>query len=132
MSAIKSVQTFATYCAPRPMQLGAARAIEEGDAWLEQTRREYERAGRRAAEALGLPPPDGGTFLFFDAAPSFRDGEGSMAFLERCLDAGVLLTPGPASGRDYATFARLSFTVEPLAELEDALDRLASLVRKPR
>jgi N-succinyldiaminopimelate aminotransferase len=67
--------------------------------------------------------------LFFDASPSFRDGEDLMGFLGRCLDAGVLLTPGSASGRDYASWARLSFTVEPLGELEDALARLAPLLR---
>lgn len=50
------------------------------------------------------------------------------AFLRRCLDAGVLLTPGAASGKDYESWARLCFTAIPPAELEDALGRLAPLL----
>jgi hypothetical protein len=44
------------------MQLGAARALDEGDAWLAQARGLYADAARRAASALGLPAPSGGTF----------------------------------------------------------------------
>jgi N-succinyldiaminopimelate aminotransferase len=128
MRAIRGVQTFLTYCAPRPLQLGAARALAEGDAWVEEARRLYGEAAATAADALGVPRPDGGTFLFFDAAPFFRAGEDVHGFLRRCLDAGVLLTPGAASGRDYATWVRLCFTVVPPAELADAVQRLAGVI----
>lgn len=128
MRAIRGVQVFNAYCAPRPMQLGAARALEEGEAWLAETRRLYARAGAEAAAALGLPAPEAGTFLFLDAAPHFRHGEDLRGFLERCLDAGVLLTPGPAAGRDYATWVRLCFTAVPPGELSDALGRLAGVL----
>jgi N-succinyldiaminopimelate aminotransferase len=128
MSAIRGVQTFLTYGAPRPLQLGAARALAEGDAWVDEARALYAEAGRRAAAALGLPAPAGGTFLFMDAAPHFREGEDLQGFLRRCLDAGVLLTPGPASGRDYATWVRLCFTVVPPVELDDALARLRTVI----
>jgi N-succinyldiaminopimelate aminotransferase len=124
MRAIRGMQTFQTYCAPRPMQLGAARALREGGPWLAEARRHYAEAGRRAADALGVKAPEGGTFLFFDAAPHFRAGETLMGFLERCLDAGVLLTPGTASGRDYTTWARLCFTCVPPGDLDQALERL--------
>lgn len=128
MGAIRGVQTFLTYCAPRPLQVGAARALNEGDDWLEDVRALYAQTSRRAAEALGLPAPEGGTFLFFDAAPHFRSGEDLNGFLRRCLDAGVLLTPGSASGKDYETWARLCFTAVPPAELDDALTRLSKLL----
>ncbi|MBE7478375.1 MAG: pyridoxal phosphate-dependent aminotransferase [Polyangiaceae bacterium] len=128
MPAIRGAQTFLTYCAPRPLQFGGARALAEGDAWVESTRRLYAETGRRAASALGLPPPEGGTFFFFDASRYFRAGEDIQAFLRRCLDAGVLLTPGAASGKDYESWARLCFTAIPPAELEDALGRLAPLL----
>lgn len=127
MRAIRGTQTFLTYCAPRPMQLGAARALTEGDEWLDRARALYRDAGTRAAAALGLPPPQGGTFLFIDAAPFFRDGETVTDFLERALDAGVLLTPGGASGSAYQSFVRLCFTTVPPAELDDAVRRLAPL-----
>ena len=98
MRTVRGVQTFLTYCASRPHQLGAARALDEGDAWVDNARRLYAEAGRRAAGTLGLRPPDGGTFLFFDSTPHLQPGEDVHGFLRRCLDVGVLLTPGGASG----------------------------------
>jgi N-succinyldiaminopimelate aminotransferase len=124
MQAIRGVQAFQTYCAPRPMQFGAARALTEGAAWLADARQRYIEAGRAAAKALGLPPPQGGTFLFFDARPHFHNGEALDGFLERCLDAGVLLTPGTACGRNYGTWVRLCFTSVPPTDLEQAVERL--------
>jgi len=128
MSIIRGVQTFQTYCAPRPMQLGAARALAEGEAWLAESRRLYGEAGRRAAEALGIAPPEGGTFLFFDATRHLAPGEDIAGFLGRCLDAGVLLTPGSACGADYSSWVRLCFTSLPPHELELALERLKPLL----
>lgn len=130
MQAIRGVQTFATYCAARPMQVGAARALREGGEWLAEARRAYEAAARASANALGVPRPDGGTFLFVDVRDRRREGEDTMALLERCLDAGVLLTPGAASGRDYEGFVRLCFTSIAPAELERALALLAPILAR--
>ncbi|AKF08077.1 pyridoxal phosphate-dependent aminotransferase [Sandaracinus amylolyticus] len=124
MQAIRGVQTFSTYCAPRPMQLGAARALDEGAAWLENARRLYRDAAERTAATFDLPAPMGGTFLFADVRPYRREGEDTMGFLERCLDEGVLLTPGSASGTDYEGWARVCFTSVPPDDLRDALARL--------
>ncbi|MFI5308726.1 MAG: pyridoxal phosphate-dependent aminotransferase [Polyangiales bacterium] len=128
MQVIRGVQTFYSYCAPRPMQLGAARALDEGDAWLADARMRYAEAARVSSEALGLPMPAGGTFLFFDASPYLRSDEDLMGFLERCLDAGVMLTPGSASGRDFERWARLCYTSVPPDELGEALDWLKTLL----
>ncbi len=129
MRVIQASQTFATYCAPRPMQLGAVRALEEGDGWLAETRAGYAAAGARAARALGLPAPEGGTFLFFHGRPYFRPEEDILGFLTRCLDeSGVLLTPGAASGEDYRDWARLCFTSVPPDELDEALDQLRKVL----
>jgi N-succinyldiaminopimelate aminotransferase len=124
MQIVRGVQTFYTYCAPRPMQLGAARALRDGEAWLANARSLYAAAARQAADALRLPMPAGGTFLFFDATPHLRAGESLMGFLERCLDAGVMLTPGSASGQHYENWARLCYTTVPPDDLRAALDRL--------
>ncbi|HSN91034.1 MAG TPA: pyridoxal phosphate-dependent aminotransferase [Anaeromyxobacteraceae bacterium] len=132
MEAIRAVQTFTQYCAARPMQLAAARALRDGDAWLAQARRAYGEAGRAAAAAVGIPPPEAGTFLFLDAAPHFRAGEELGGFLERCLEAGVLLTPGPACGRDFGTWVRLCFTAVPPDDLARALARLSGVLRAGR
>jgi len=129
MSAVRGAQTFMTYCASRPMQLGAARALLEGGAWLERARGLYREAGHRAAEVLGVAPPRGGTFLFFDASPFMLAGEETaMHFLERCLDAGVLMTPGRACGADFDRWVRVCFTSIPPDELDDALARLSRVL----
>ncbi|MCS6798801.1 MAG: pyridoxal phosphate-dependent aminotransferase [Myxococcota bacterium] len=124
MRRLRGVQTFSVYCAPRPMQLGAAVALREGRGWLEAARALYAQAATMAASALGVPPPEGGTFLFFDATPHLRAGETLADWLARCVDAGVLLTPGGASGRGYENWARLCFTCVPPDQLADALERL--------
>jgi N-succinyldiaminopimelate aminotransferase len=130
MDAIRGVQTFATYCAARPMQLGAARALREGGAWLESARRIYEEAARDTARALGIKKPEGGTFAFVDARPVLREGEDVLGLLERCLEAGVLLTPGSASGDDYADWVRVCFTSVPPHELREALALLAPILAR--
>jgi N-succinyldiaminopimelate aminotransferase len=132
MRAVRSVQTFSTYGAPRLLQRGVARAFAEADGWLASTRATYAAAARRTSEALGVPMPAGGTFCFVDVRARRREGESTLALLERCLDAGVLLTPGSASGRDYEGWVRLCFTVVPPAELERALGALADVLGAPR
>ena len=47
-----------------------------------------------------------------------------MNLLEDCIDEGVILVPGVASGKDYPTWVRLCFTSVDIPELEDALTRL--------
>lgn len=120
MEVVRNVQTFATYCAPRPLQLGAAAALREGDGWLAEARAAYGGAGRQTARALGLAMPPGGTFLFFDLS---RWGEPSEV-LQRALDGGVMLTPGGACGAAFSGWARICFTSLPPAELGDAVSRL--------
>ncbi|MFO0583838.1 MAG: pyridoxal phosphate-dependent aminotransferase [Anaeromyxobacter sp.] len=124
MAAIRGVQTFLHYCAARPMQLAAARALEEGDAWLVEARAEYAAAGRAAAAVLGVPAPEAGTFLFVDASPWLGPDEPLDALLERCLAAGVLVTPGSACGKDFGRSIRVCYTAVPPAELAVALERL--------
>jgi N-succinyldiaminopimelate aminotransferase len=129
MQVIRGVQTFYSYCAPRPMQLGAARALEDGETWLDSARALYRKAARTTADALSVPMPEGGTFLFFDSTPYLRAGETVMGFLERCLDAGVMLTPGSASGQDFESWVRVCYTTVPQHELEEALERLQRVLR---
>lgn len=129
MHAIRGVQTFATYCAPRPMQFGAAAALDEGAAWLEERREEYAGAAQRAADTFGVKTPPAGTFLFVHARPWMRPGElDALPFLDRCLDAGVLMTPGAACGEGFAEYFRVCFTGIAPEALDDALQRLAPLL----
>ena len=132
MNAVAGMQTFHTYCAARPMQLGGVEALREGAAWVEDSRTLYRDAGYAAADAIGISRPEGGTFLFFDVSQELDpDATDCTAFLERSADAGVLLTPGASCGADYTKWVRLCFTSEPRARLDAALGRLAPLFRTP-
>lgn len=129
MAAIRGVQTFTTFCAPRPLQHGAIGALREGGGWLAEARALYGEAARRTADALGVRTPEGGTFLLFDASSYLLPGEeDATGFLERCLDAGVLMTPGSACGTDFTRWARICFTSVPPEPLDDALNRLRGVV----
>lgn len=128
MEVIRGVQTFFTYCAPRPMQLGAARALSEGDAWLAEARAAYRKAAATTASALDLPMPQGGSFIFFPAAPYLREGEQTADLLQRCMDAGVMLTPGTSSGEAFGDWLRICFTSVPQRELEEALHVLRGVL----
>jgi N-succinyldiaminopimelate aminotransferase len=123
MRALRAVQTHQVYCAPRPMQVAAARALRQANDWLVAARQAHGEAGRKAARELGLPAPEAGTFLFLDAK-AWLEGGSLVPFLERCLEAGVLLTPGSACGKDYASWVRLCFTNVAPPALERALERL--------
>jgi N-succinyldiaminopimelate aminotransferase len=128
MKAIRGVQTFSTYCASRPMQFGAAKALDEGGKWLADARAFYREAALETADAFGVAAPEGGTFLFANVEPYLRAGESTLGFLERCLDAGVLLTPGSASGTDYDRWVRVCFTSVKPADLTEALKRVKSVM----
>ncbi|MAQ14146.1 MAG: aspartate aminotransferase [Sandaracinus sp.] len=128
--ALRAVQAFSTYSAPTPMQVSAERALRTGDEFLARRRELFAVAGRETAEVLGIPAPAGGTFLFFDASPYLREGESdSLGFLGRCLDAGVLMTPGSSCGADFAKWVRICFTSESLDEHRDALERLGGVLK---
>jgi N-succinyldiaminopimelate aminotransferase len=130
LAALSGLSTFTNYCAARPMQVAAARVLthDDGEAWVQSTRRAYREAATRTAEALGVPRPESGTFLFFDTRPYRRSGETAHQLLERIARAGVVLTPGSAAGRDYGDYARLCFTAVSAPVLERALATLRGVL----
>jgi len=100
----------------------------EGDGWLAQMRATYASAARASARALEQPAPEGGTFLFFDLQPFMKRSEKLSDILDRCAEAGVLLTPGTSCGADFTTSARLCFTTVPEPDLHEALRRLRGVL----
>jgi len=121
----RKISTHTFYHAPTAGQVAGLRALRAGDAWIARARERYAEVGEAAAARLGLPAPEGGTFLFFDVAPCL-DARGLLGFLEDCVDVGVALAPGPSCGSDYGSWVRLCFTAAPPEEALAAVDRVAS------
>ncbi len=109
IAAARKVATYTYYCAPHVTQIAALRALgAEGDAWVSRARETYASLGREIAAMLGVPAPQGSTFLFLDLGD--RDVD---AFLGLCVERGILLAPGTSFG-PYPRHARLCYTaVEP-------------------
>ncbi|RIK98602.1 MAG: pyridoxal phosphate-dependent aminotransferase [Proteobacteria bacterium] len=125
------LHTHCTYSAPTPAQYAALAALRGGDAWLAETRACYRAAGDDAARVLGVPEPEGSTFLFLDVR-SRLDARGMNGFLEDVFEDGVVLSPGASSGRDYEGFARLCYTAAPPEQVATAVRLLAArLGRSP-
>ncbi|MDX1383067.1 MAG: pyridoxal phosphate-dependent aminotransferase [Thermoanaerobaculia bacterium] len=113
MTELRKVGTHSFYAAPTASQLAACRLLEDpaAEAWIESTRSLYRELGDEAAAALGVPPPGGGTFLFFDTA-DYLDERGLEGFLLDCAERGIFLAPGSSFG-PYPTHARMCFTAAP-------------------
>jgi len=131
MDALSGLQTFATYCAPKPMQIGAARALAgtDGRTFPRQVAQHYAQGAQLAASTLGLSRPESGPFLYFDAQRFTRAGETPAGFLERCAKAGVVLTAGGATGKAYASFARLCYTSVDRPTLSRAMQVLSGVIQ---
>jgi N-succinyldiaminopimelate aminotransferase len=127
MPELRKIGLHSFYSTPTASQIAARRVLEgPGDAWIAQAREQYRATGAKVAARLGLPAPQGSTFLFFDVAP-FLDETGLGGFLERCVDRGLFLAPGPSFG-PYPTHVRLCFTAAPPDAIERGVEALAPLL----
>ncbi|HEX5750760.1 MAG TPA: hypothetical protein VFZ09_31330 [Archangium sp.] len=82
-----------------------------GDAWVAMASARYLDTGRKAVARLGVPPPQGSTFLFVDVS-AHLDDKGLPGFLERCVERNLLVSPGPSFG-PFPHHIRLCFTCSP-------------------
>lgn len=123
----RKLGTHSFYAAPTASQHAALQALAIGDAWQAAARADYCDVGARAAALLGLPAPEGSTFLFVDVRDRL-DERGMDGLLEACFEQGVLLSPGASSGRDYADWVRICFTVLPPEQVLEAIRRVAPLI----
>lgn len=121
----RKVSTHTSYAAPTSGQMAGLRALETGAAWVRAARESYGAAGRRAAEILGVPPPQGSTFLFLDVGHAL-DARGVFGFLEDALDDGLVLAPGPSFGAGFEDHVRVCFTSAPPDRVEQACHLLAA------
>jgi N-succinyldiaminopimelate aminotransferase len=127
MAAVRKISTHSFYCAPTASQLAAARVLDCGEAWLSTASAAYQETGQAAAARLGVPAPEGGTFLFIDVAGQL-DERGLRGFLEDCIDRGLVLAPGPSCGEAYASHVRLCFTCAPPDVVAAGVEVLAGLL----
>ena len=129
MLEVRKASTHSFYSAPTASQLAATRVLEVGAPWLDAARAAYRAAGDRAADTLGMPRPEGGTFLFLDVA-SRLDARGLHGFLEDCVDRGLLLAPGTSCGKRYGTWVRLCFTSAPPDVVQRGVEVLAGRLQR--
>jgi N-succinyldiaminopimelate aminotransferase len=130
--AIRKLANHTVYNVPHAMQRAALVALRHGSAFLDEARAEYQAARDLTTQRLGVmhQVPDGGSFVFLDFSRWLTPDGDAMDLLEALASEGILLAPGSAFGRAYASWARLCFTALPRAELAAGLDRLAdALVR---
>ena len=127
VSEARKIATHLYYHPPIVGQYAAKAALEGGAEWLETACRETRTSGAEVAELLGLPAPEGGTFLFVPVRERF-DGRGLHGLLEDCFERGVLVAPGLSCGEEYADWIRLCYTAVPPDEILEAARRLAGVL----
>ncbi len=126
---VGKVSTHTLYSAPTAGQVAGLQALLGGQTWVENARVSYAEVAESAAGELGLPAPEGSTFLFIDVSDSL-DRRGLRGFLSDCLDDGVALAPGSSCGVDYENWVRLCYTSAPPAEVLQAIGRLAQRLKR--
>ncbi len=124
---LRKVSTHSFYSAPTAAQLAGQRALEgPGDAWAAEAAALYREVGAKAAARLGVPSPEGSTFLFLDVSASLDD-RGLPGLLERCVERNLLVAPGPSFG-PFPHHIRLCFTCSPPDVVLRGVEALAQVL----
>ncbi|HEV7667465.1 MAG TPA: pyridoxal phosphate-dependent aminotransferase [Thermoanaerobaculia bacterium] len=124
MADLRKVSTHGFYSTPTASQLAGLAALSPaGDAWIANARRLYTETGTKAAARLGVPAPQGSTFLFLNVAEHLGE-DGLEGFLGDCADQGLLASPGPSFG-PYPNHVRVCFTAAPPDVVERGIEILA-------
>ncbi|GMU66072.1 MAG: aminotransferase [Acidobacteriota bacterium] len=127
MVELRKVATHTFYSTPTAAQLAAVAALAgPGEAWAAEARRLYADVASRAAAKLGVPAPEGSTFLFLDVAAALDD-RGLAGLLEAAVARGLLVAPGPSFG-PYPTWIRLCYTAVEPERAQRGVDILAGLL----
>ena len=129
MIVLQKASTYCYYSVSTASQIAALRVLTEGRNWLADIRDRYQYAGRVASEALGVEPPDGGTFLFLDLRELLTSaGHTADDFLLRCIRRNLLLAPGSSFGPQYDKYVRICFTATPLDEVMEGIAVLKTVI----
>ncbi len=127
---IRDVALYNNLCTPTFPQYGAMAALEGGEEFLAhqldlwRSNRDIVVERFKAMGNVHMSYPASTFYAFFKV-----DGEDDcIAFTKRLIDeAGVLLSPGSAFGREAKGYIRLCFAVSE-ARLVEALDRIEAVI----
>ena len=122
---------YSAYSVATTSQQAATAALRTSPTELDERHRVVATTWQLVDELLDVPhtPVSGGLYTLLDLA-EFPGGV--LAFLDRCLQAGVSLSPGNAFGAAASRYARLCFTAAPPALLRRALEIVNDVYRRPR
>ena len=127
ITGVQQITRNSFYSVTTASQIAAERALAgSGDRWANDAANAYRELGNYAAKALGVPAPEGSTFLFIDVKSHLTES-GLDGFLERCADKGLLIAPGSSFG-PYPTHIRVCFTCAQPERVRQGVDILAALL----
>jgi N-succinyldiaminopimelate aminotransferase len=131
MDRLERISIHNYYSTPTASQLAAARALDgAGDRWVDRARSLYREAGASASRILGVPAPEGSTFLFLDVADCTAYHEAGLnGLMIELARNGVAVAPGPSFG-PYPSHIRVCFTADPPDVMERGMEKLAGLLRR--
>lgn len=127
---VRDVALYNKLCPPTFTQYGAITALEQGEDFLKsqlvlwRSNRDLVVERFKAMGNVHMAYPESTFYAFFKV-----DGEDDcIDFTKRLIDeAGVLLSPGSAFGREAKGYIRLCFAVSE-ARLTEALDRIEKII----
>ncbi|MBC7226492.1 MAG: aminotransferase class I/II-fold pyridoxal phosphate-dependent enzyme [Thermoflexales bacterium] len=132
MEMMRRVHQYTIMCAPTVAQYAALVAIKEGEPFVEEMRREYDRRRRLIVGGLneiGLTcvEPKGAFYAFPSIAVTGMDDN---TFAERLLqEERVAVVPGSAFGPSGKGYVRCSYATA-YEKIEEALERMRRFVRR--
>ena len=129
---IRDVALYNKLCPPTFTQFGAMAALEHGEKFLKSqlslwhSNRDLVVKRFKAMGNVHMSYPESTFYAFFKV-----DGEDDCIVLTKRLidEAGVLLSPGSAFGKEAKGYIRLCFAVSE-ARLSEALDRIERVICK--
>lgn len=132
MEMMRRVHQYTIMCAPTVAQYAALAALKEGEPFVEEMRREYDRRRRLIVSGLneiGLTcvEPKGAFYAFPSIAVTGMD---ENTFAEKLLqEEHVAVIPGNAFGPSGKGYVRCSYATA-YEKIEEALERMRRFVRR--
>lgn len=132
VSALGKLKSYLDYGTFQPIQLAAAKALDDGDVFVAETCQTYERRRDSLVEALAdhgwkVDKPKGTMFVWAEI-PGPYEGMGSLDFSMLLLEnAGVAVSPGIGFGPSGEGFVRFAL-VEDVDRIEAAAIRIGEIL----